>query len=49
MLPEEETTPVLELLRVPLFKRLILAVKDAELNPEVIETCVLYYAKIIEA
>lgn len=29
--------------------RLILAMKDAELNPEIIETCVMYYAKIIEA
>lgn len=35
----------LALLRLPLFKRLILAMKDAELNPEIIETCVMYYAK----
>ncbi|KAJ1436556.1 SKP1/BTB/POZ domain superfamily [Sesbania bispinosa] len=33
------------LLRLPLFKRLILAMRDAELNPEIIETCVMYYAK----
>ncbi|KAJ1381029.1 SKP1/BTB/POZ domain superfamily [Sesbania bispinosa] len=32
-------------LRLPLFKRLILAMRDAELNPEIIETCVMYYAK----
>ncbi|XP_058766255.1 BTB/POZ domain-containing protein At5g66560-like [Vicia villosa] len=35
----------LALLRLPLFKRLILAMRDAELNPEIIETCVMYYAK----
>ncbi|KAK7386493.1 hypothetical protein VNO78_26763 [Psophocarpus tetragonolobus] len=35
----------LALLRLPLFKRLILAMKTAELNPEIIETCVMYYAK----
>jgi len=35
----------LALLRLPLFKRLILAMKDTELNPEIIETCVMYYAK----
>ncbi|XP_004509199.1 BTB/POZ domain-containing protein At5g66560 [Cicer arietinum] len=35
----------LALLRLPLFKRLILAMRDAEINPEIIETCVMYYAK----
>lgn len=35
----------LALLRLPLFKRLIQAMKEAELNPEIIETCVMYYAK----
>ncbi|XP_014510067.1 BTB/POZ domain-containing protein At5g66560 isoform X2 [Vigna radiata var. radiata] len=35
----------LALLRLPLFKRLILAMKTAELSPEIIETCVMYYAK----
>jgi hypothetical protein len=35
----------LALLRLPLFKRLILAMREAELNPEIIETCVMYYAK----
>ncbi|XP_027346249.1 BTB/POZ domain-containing protein At5g66560 isoform X2 [Abrus precatorius] len=35
----------LALLRLPLFKRLILAMRGAELSPEIIETCVMYYAK----
>ncbi|KAK7263055.1 hypothetical protein RJT34_30639 [Clitoria ternatea] len=35
----------LALLRLPLFKRLILAIGGAELSPEIIETCVMYYAK----
>lgn len=35
----------LALLRLPLFKRLILAMRSAELSPEIIETCVMYYAK----
>ncbi|XP_020204130.1 BTB/POZ domain-containing protein At5g66560 [Cajanus cajan] len=35
----------LALLRLPLFKRLILAMRTAELSPEIIETCVMYYAK----
>ncbi|XP_061360574.1 BTB/POZ domain-containing protein At5g66560 [Gastrolobium bilobum] len=35
----------LALLRLPLFKELILAMRGAELCPEIIETCVMYYAK----
>ncbi|KAK7359920.1 hypothetical protein VNO77_01888 [Canavalia gladiata] len=35
----------LALLRLPLFKRLILAMRGAELSSEIIETCVMYYAK----
>ncbi|CAJ2635505.1 unnamed protein product [Trifolium pratense] len=35
----------LALLRLPLFKRLILSMREAEVNPEIIETCVMYYAK----
>lgn len=35
----------LALLRLPLFKRLILAMRSAELSPEIIETCLMYYAK----
>lgn len=35
----------LALLRLPLFKRLILAIRVAELSPEIVETCVMYYAK----
>nr|GMD58686.1 BTB/POZ domain-containing protein At5g66560 [Ipomoea batatas] len=32
-------------LSLPLFQRLILAMKGRDLNPEVIETCLMYYAK----
>ncbi|XP_038723621.1 BTB/POZ domain-containing protein At5g66560-like isoform X2 [Tripterygium wilfordii] len=32
-------------LSLPLFKRLILAMKEKDLNPEIIESCLIYYAK----
>ncbi|XP_015576766.1 BTB/POZ domain-containing protein At5g66560 isoform X2 [Ricinus communis] len=35
----------LSLLSLPLFKRLILAMKARDLSPEIIETCLMYYAK----
>lgn len=35
----------LALLSLPLFKRLILAMKIGDLNPEIIESCLMYFAK----
>jgi hypothetical protein len=35
----------LALLSMPLFKRLILAMKVRDLNPEILESCLMYYAK----
>ncbi|GLU13655.1 hypothetical protein SLE2022_302780 [Rubroshorea leprosula] len=32
-------------LSLPMFKRLIFAMKTRDLNPEIIETCLMYYAK----
>ncbi|KAJ6378684.1 hypothetical protein OIU78_028830 [Salix suchowensis] len=35
----------LALLSLPLFKRLILSMKMGDLNPEIVESCLMYYAK----
>ncbi|XP_050205699.1 BTB/POZ domain-containing protein At5g66560 [Mercurialis annua] len=35
----------LSLLSLPLFKRLIFAMKERDLSPEIIESCLMYYAK----
>lgn len=35
----------LGLLSLPLFKQLILAMREADLSPEIIESCLMYYAK----
>ena len=35
----------LALLSLPLFKRLILAMRAIDLSPDVLESCLMYYAK----